>query len=119
HGEGGLDEIAPQGKTWVAELGPGGALRTYEISPTDFGLPEFPLSALKGGDARTNAAAVREVLAGTKGAAQAAVVMAAGATLVVAGKAADLREGAALAERALTDGRAQTILERLIDCSRA
>jgi indole-3-glycerol phosphate synthase len=65
HGEGGLDEITPTGTTWVAEL-KDGAVTTFEITPEDAGLSRSPLSALKGGDAEHNAAALNAVLEGER-----------------------------------------------------
>ncbi len=112
HGAGGLDEFAPSGKTVVAELGQG-QVRTYEVTPADFGLPEESPDGLKGGEPSVNAARFLATLRGEKGASRTASLMTAAAGLVVVGKAASLREGAAAAAEALDGGRALAVLERL------
>ena len=47
HGEDGLDEVSLSGPTQVAEWGPQG-VRTYNINPTDYGLPCRPLACPPG-----------------------------------------------------------------------
>ncbi len=116
HGEGGLDEISPAGATYVAELRDGG-VRTFEITPEDAGLSRHDLAGIRGGDAVENAEALRAVLEGEQNAYRDAVLMNAGAALVVAGKAGDIREGAALAARAIDSGRAKAALDRLVEIS--
>src|SRR5690606_13112031 len=66
HGNG-LDEITTAGVTRVAEL-KDGRIRTFEIRPEDAGIAPARLDSLRGGDAETNAAALREVLAGARNA---------------------------------------------------
>ncbi|OYW53560.1 MAG: anthranilate phosphoribosyltransferase [Hyphomicrobium sp. 32-62-53] len=116
HGRDGLDELSTTGPTLVAEL-KGGAVTTFEVSPEDAGLPRASIADLKGGDAAANAAALRDVLAGAKGAYRDIVLMNTGAALVVGGKAADLREGVELAAAAIDSGAARAALERLIAAS--
>ncbi|MEZ4368206.1 MAG: anthranilate phosphoribosyltransferase [Kofleriaceae bacterium] len=116
HGAGGIDEVAVAGATVVAELA-GGVVTTYERTPADFGFEEVDPAGLAGGDADTNAAILREVLAGagaTVGAPRRAVyiaaVMEAALALVAIGDAAELRDGCALAAAAIADGRAAAAL---------
>ena len=118
HGAGNLDEFAPAGRTDVAELGADGAVRVYSLSPRDFGLDERDPAELKGGDAAHNAAVARAVLGGAPGAPRTAVLMTAAATLHVAGTAS-LSEASSLAARAIDEGRAHAILERLVAHSHA
>jgi anthranilate phosphoribosyltransferase len=118
HGEGGLDEITPTGTTWVAEL-KDGKVTTFEIQPEDAGVQRRKLEELKGGDAEYNAKALRAVLAGEKNAFRDAAVMTAGAALLVAGKAKDLKEGTALAEKAIDSGAAEEVLAKLVEVSNA
>ena len=54
HGAGGLDEFAPAGRTFVAELADGG-VKTHELTPADFGLPESDPIGLRGGLPADNA----------------------------------------------------------------
>jgi anthranilate phosphoribosyltransferase len=112
HGAGGLDEFAPQGATLVAELDDG-KLRSYEVSPADFGLAEASADGLKGGDPARNAAMLLETLRGQSGASRTAALMTAAAGLVVTGGASGLREGAAMAADVLDSGQSMSLLERL------
>lgn len=116
HGRDGLDELSTTGPTLVAEL-KGGAVRTFEVSPEDAGLARASIADLKGGDAAANAVALRDVLAGAKGAYRDIVVMNAGAALVVGGKAADLKDGVERAAASIDSGAARAALERLIAAS--
>jgi anthranilate phosphoribosyltransferase len=112
HGDGGLDEFAPAGATMVAEL-EGGKVRTYEVKPADFGLPEVEPSGLRGGEPEMNAGLLLEALGGKPGASRVAALMTAAAGLVVTGKAPSLREAAALAAAAVDGGKAMGVLDRL------
>jgi anthranilate phosphoribosyltransferase len=114
HGSDGLDEITTTGPTHVAELRDG-TVRSFQIDPEEVGLPRARPQDLKGGDAAHNAEAIRALLSGAKGAYRDIVLLNSAAALTVAGKAADLREGVALAGRALDDGSARAILDRLIE----
>jgi anthranilate phosphoribosyltransferase len=113
HGSDGLDEITTTGPTRVTEL-KDGKVRTFEVRPSDAGLPPATLEDLKGGDATVNAAAIRELLGGEQGAFRDIVVLNAGAALLVGGKAATLREGAERAARAIDDGSAGRVLDQLV-----
>lgn len=118
HGSDGLDEITTTGPTFVAAL-ENGEVRSFEISPEDAGLPPAQPHRLKGGDAETNAAAVRALLGGEQGPFRDIVVLNSAAALVVAGKAADLKEGAALAAESIDSGAALKRLQRLVAVSNA
>jgi anthranilate phosphoribosyltransferase len=116
HGSDGLDEITTAGPTSVAEL-KGGKIRTFEITPEDAGLPRAQPGALKGGDAVENAKALLDVLKGKKGAFRDVAILNAAAALIVAGRAKDLKEGAALAAKSIDSGEAEGRLDRLIAVS--
>jgi anthranilate phosphoribosyltransferase len=118
HGSDGLDEITTSGPTHVAAL-ENGKVRTFEISPEDVGLARAKPEQLRGGDAETNAAALMAVLKGTKGPFRDIAVLNAAAALVVAGRAKDLKEGAALAVKSIDSGEAEGRLDRLIAVSNA
>jgi anthranilate phosphoribosyltransferase len=113
HGDGGLDEIALSGPTQVAALSHG-AIETFEITPEDAGLPRAPLDALRGGDAAFNAKALQALLAGQQGAYRDSVCLNAAAALVAFGHAANLLEGAAMAQASLDSGRSARALDALI-----
>ncbi len=111
HGSG-LDELSLEAPTEVAALD-GEGVRRFTVTPEDAGLERCAPAALLGGDAAENATIAREVLGGAQGPRRDVVVLNAAAALVVAGRAADLRQGARLAAEALDTGRARDLLERV------
>ncbi len=113
HGEPGLDELSTVGVTHVAEWHRG-ELRRFTIEPEAFGLARVELKALKGGNAETNAAAIRAMLGGEGGPLRDAVLLAAAAGLVVGGGVEDLAAGLARAAEAVDSGRARGCLDRLV-----
>jgi anthranilate phosphoribosyltransferase len=114
HGEDGLDEITLTGKTLIAEAS-GPDLRTFEISPEDFGVERSSLDGLAGQNAEENAATIRDVLNGDRrDAARTLVLLNVAAALHVGGSAANLKEGAALAEDSIDSGRAVAKLNELV-----
>ncbi len=118
HGSDGLDEITTTGPTSVAAL-ENGKVRVFEITPEEVGLSKAKLEALRGGEAQANAAALLNVLRGKKGAYRDVAIINAAAALVVADRAATLKEGVALASTAVDSGEAKARLDRLIAVSNA
>jgi anthranilate phosphoribosyltransferase len=118
HGSDGLDEITTSGATYVAAL-ENSAVRSFEITPEEVGLARVKPEALRGGDAKTNAQALTEVLKGKKGAFRDVAVLNAAAGLVVAGRAKELKQAVALAEKSVDSGEADARLQRLIKVSNA
>jgi anthranilate phosphoribosyltransferase len=116
HGADGLDEISTTGYTKVSECRDG-AVNTFYLHPADVGLPKSAATALRGGDAADNAAIARAVLAGEPGAPRDIVLLNAAASLLIAGKAATIPEGLAMAAEAIDSGRAAGVLEKLIQLS--
>jgi anthranilate phosphoribosyltransferase len=116
HGSDGLDEITTAGPTSVAAL-ENGKVRTFEITPEDAGLKRSKPETLKGGDADSNAKALLDVLKGKAGPFRDVAILNASAALIVAGKAKDLKDGAALAAKAIDSGEAEGRLDRLIAVS--
>ncbi len=111
HGQGGLDEVAVDGPSEVAEWD-GKAVRTYRLCPADFGLGEEDPDGLAGGSAEENAAHLRAVLEGKRGAPRAAALMEGALALVAAGAEKDPKVATARLARALDDRSAQGLLER-------
>lgn len=118
HGSDGLDEITTSGPTSVASL-ENGLVTTFEISPEDVGLVRVKPEALRGGDAEANAVALRRVLEGKAGPFRDVAMFNAGAALVVAGKAKDLKGGVELAAASIDSGKARAALDCLVDVSNA
>jgi len=113
HGAGSLDEISLAGETMVAEVR-GGAVRRFTVTPEEFGVARAPLESIHGGTAAENAALMRRILEGEAGPARDIVVANAAAALVVAGVAANFREGAGLASFVIASGAASEKLANLI-----
>ena len=115
HGDG-MDEITTTGVTYVTAL-ENGKIRSFELTPKDFGVPVATIDDLKGGDGVHNAAALRAVLGGAKNAYRDIALCNAAAALVVAGKAETLLDGMTLATRSLESGEAAGALDRLVAVS--
>jgi anthranilate phosphoribosyltransferase len=116
HGADGLDEMTTTGSTRVVAL-EDGAIRSFELTPEEAGLPRSSAADLKGGDAAHNAAALLSVLEGIGSAYRDIAVFNAAASLIVAGKAKGLKEGADLAAQAIDSGRALATLRKLVEVS--
>jgi len=113
HGAGGLDEIALEGETLVAEVA-GGAVCMRTVTAADAGLAAAAAAALHVASVAEAAARLRAILGGERGPGRDVVCLNAAAALVVAGAAPDLREGAARAAAAIDAGAAARLLERLV-----
>ena len=118
HGSDGLDEMTTTGPTAVAELRDG-AVRFFEVTPEEAGLPRGAAADLRGGDPAHNAEALRAVLGGARTPYRDIALLNAAGALVVAGAAETLRGGAEIAARALDNGRAADTLRRLVAASHA
>ena len=116
HGHDGLDELTTTGATDVAEL-KDGKVTVFEVTPADAGLQPAKLSDLRGGDEKENAAAIRDVLAGRRTPLRDIAILNAAAALIVAGKAANLADGAALAAHSIESGAARKALDTLVAVS--
>jgi anthranilate phosphoribosyltransferase len=116
HGSG-LDEVALHGETRAIRLSRG-EMTELELTPEQAGLERAPLSVVTGGDASENAVRLKLLLAGQgRGAENDIVALNAGALLMTAGKAGDLREGTEAARDALLSGRAGAVLDAYVEAS--
>jgi anthranilate phosphoribosyltransferase len=123
HGADGLDEISTAGVTYIAELRDA-TVRSYTVTPEDFGLRRAPLDAIRGGDAAQNARIVHKVLGRSRadrehGPHRDVVLANAAAALVAAGCAADFLDGVRLAAHSIDSGAARQKLEALIAFSQS
>ncbi|HEU4428447.1 MAG TPA: anthranilate phosphoribosyltransferase, partial [Myxococcota bacterium] len=118
HGEDGLDEITTTGATHAAWLD-AGRVQPMRIEPEALGVARAQPEALRGGDARENARIARAVLDGEAGPRLEIVLVNAGAALWVAGAAADLRAGVALARESIASGAAKAKLAALAAATQA
>ncbi|MCT8160794.1 anthranilate phosphoribosyltransferase [Pseudoruegeria sp. SHC-113] len=106
HGSDGTDELAISGVSWVSAI-ENGAVRDFEISPEDAGLPEHPFEEILGGSPEHNARAFAALLEGEQSAYRDAVLLNASAALTVAGRAKSLPEGVEMARESIDAGRAK------------
>ena len=118
HGADGLDEISTTGYTKVSECR-GGAVNTFYVHPSDFGLPKASPAQLRGGDAAANAGIARAILGGETGPPRDIVLLNAAASLLVAGAETSIGDGIRRAAAALDSGDAARVLGRLVRVSNA
>lgn len=116
HGEDGLDEMTTTGRTFVAQLRDG-AIREFDVSPEEAGLPLAKPADLKGGAPAENADAIKRMLSGESGAYRNIAVLNAAAALVVSDAAGNIAAGARLAEKAIDSGAAAAALAKLVELS--
>ena len=116
HGADGIDELTTTGYTKISECRDG-AVNTFYLHPADVGLPKAPAGALQGGDAQENARIITGILDGARGPARDVVLLNAGASLFIAGAAASVKDGIAMAARAIDGGDAKRTLETLVSIS--
>jgi anthranilate phosphoribosyltransferase len=118
HGDDGLDEITPGGRTTVCELKEG-IIKGYSIDPEELGFPRVSVECLRGGSPQENAKILTRVLNGERGPHRDIVLLNAAAALVAGEKAQTIKDGVALAKEAIDSGRALEKLERLIKLSQS
>jgi anthranilate phosphoribosyltransferase len=111
HGDG-MDELSTLGPTRISEVRDG-SVHTYTLEPGSLGIASPDGDALAGGAPEENARITETVLRGEPGPAREIILLNAAAALVVAGLAEDLREGLAVAGRAIDSGAAYERLEGL------
>jgi anthranilate phosphoribosyltransferase len=116
HGEDGFDEISISAPTQVWELA-GGNVRRYRLEPSELGLTPASAEDVRGGSPEENAAALRLVLSGERGARRDFTLMNAAAGLVAGDRAESMTEGVALAAEAIDSGAAREALEGFVSVS--
>ena len=113
HGGDGTDELSIAAPSQVASL-ENGTVTMLEIAAEDAELPQHPFEAIVGGDAAFNANALSALLDGEQSAYRDAVRLNAAAALLVAGKAANLPEGSAIAAESIDSGAAREVLRTMV-----
>ncbi|MBR7084940.1 MAG: bifunctional anthranilate synthase component II/anthranilate phosphoribosyltransferase [Oscillospiraceae bacterium] len=109
-----MDEISISDATTVTEVN-GDSLKTYEITPEEFGLQRYDKSEIVGGTPAENAQITREILSGTMtGAKRDIILMNAGAVLYTYGIAETIQEGIEKAREAIDNGSALAKLDEFI-----
>lgn len=107
-----MDEFTTTGATVISEI-KDGAVKTYEVTPEDFGIARTSLEDLKGGDGAENAEITKKILSGETGPKRDITLLNAGAAIYIAGIADSIREGMKLAAESIDSGRAMAVLEKL------
>jgi anthranilate phosphoribosyltransferase len=115
-GEDGLDELTTTGPSVVLDVREGEVRRTT-LDPERIGISRASPDDLRGGDAGQSATIARSILGGEGGPRRNVVLLNAAAALEVAGAAAGLEDGLALAAASIDDGRAAVTLERWVAVS--
>lgn len=118
YGQDKLDEISLSAPTTVCEI-KDGWYKVYTVTPEDFGLTRCEKKDLVGGTPEENAEITRKILAGEKGPKRDAVLMNAGASLYIGGKAETFADGVKLAAKIIDSGKATETLKKLIEVSNA
>ena len=109
-----LDEISLGAPTKICEITQEG-IKSYLISPQDFGYTPCAPDALKGGYPQENARIMLDIFSGyDKGAKYQAVCLNAGAALYIAGKAESHLEGVRMAEAIIDSKKAESKLQDFI-----
>ncbi len=117
YGQDKLDEISVSSPTTICEF-KDGWYRKSVIAPENFGLQRCRKEDLTGGTPEENAQITRAILAGQeRGPKRDAVLLNAGAALVIGGKAESMTDGIRLAGSILDAGTAIGTLEKVIEVS--
>lgn len=118
HGLDGMDELSVAAPSRVVEVSEGMVGESYIVQPADFGMALRDRAGIAGGDAAENAAILRQVLGGGKGAPRDAVLLNAGAALYAAGITPSIATGIDAARESIDSRLAQQTLEALIAFTR-
>lgn len=113
HGADGLDELSTTGENHIVRLKEG-KIDSFTLHPSEIGIEQAHISDLIGGTPEQNATALREMLAGQKGAYRDVVILNAAGGLVATGHETDLLAAAERAKASLDSGAALAALDSLI-----
>ena len=110
-----IDEISMSSETKVCEILDKENLKSYTISPKDFGYDFCDKKELEGGSVKENAEIIRNIFnLKDNGAKRKAVCMNAGAGFYIAGKVKNIKEGVQMAESLIDEKKAFEKLEDFI-----
>lgn len=112
HGEDGLDEITLTTRTKISELAEG-EVKTYYVTPENYGLKKCQLSDLRGGSIEDNANIALDVLYGKESPLKDIVLLNSAFALLCIGKVTTVEEGISLADEAIEKKKALEVLEKL------
>jgi anthranilate phosphoribosyltransferase len=115
HGDG-LDEVTTTGPTLVFEI-IGSDVRSFQWTPSDFGVQQASIEDLRGGDRARNSEIATAVLKGETGAQRDIVLVNSAAALIVSGAADSPLAAMELAARSIDSGAAWMKLRKLAEFS--
>jgi anthranilate phosphoribosyltransferase len=119
NGHNGLCDLTITGETRVTEVREG-QVRTFAVHPKDVDFEVAPLNALLVDSPQASAYAIRAILEGRdQGSRRYHALLNAGAAIVVAGLADDLKTAVTLATQAVDSGAAVQKLDELVKTSNA
>ena len=116
YGQDKLDEISMSAPTTICEIRDGW-FKSYTVKPEDFGFTRCTKAELRGGTPEENAKITLSILGGAPGPMRDAVLLNAGASLYIGGKADSMADGVRLAAEIIDSGKALATLEKLIEAS--
>jgi len=117
YGQDGLDEISLGAPTTVCELR-GGFIKTYDVTPEQFGFDRCKRDDLKGGTPAENAEITKKILSGEKGPKRNAVLLNSAAAIHIAKPEIEINDAVKIAAEAIDSGKAKEQLERFVELSR-
>lgn len=112
HGADGLDEITIADKTFISEYN-GKDIISYDITPEELGFERATMKDLEGGDVKTNARIIEDILAGKAGPKRDIVLMNAAYAIYTAERAKSINEALILAQKSIDEGKAARKLDEL------
>jgi anthranilate phosphoribosyltransferase len=116
HSDDGMDEVSVSAVTHIAEL-KDGEVKTYSVSPSDFGLEMTDIAALKVDTVTKSLAVIQSVLANTPGPARDIVCVNAGAAIYVSGIVDSWKAGVQMAQSVIANGKSANVLKELVEKS--
>ena len=112
HGFDGLDEITLSQNTYICEL-KDKKIKNYNFDPRDIGYDYISLEDIKGGDPKYNAECFIKMINGEYDQFQKIVEINAGAAIYLSGKASDIKEGAIIAQKSITEGKTKDFISNI------
>ena len=112
HGFDGLDEITLSQNTYICEL-KNKKIKNYNFDPRDIGYDYISLEDIKGGDPKYNAECFMKMINGEYNHFQRIVEINAGAAIYLSGKSSDIKEGALIAKKIITEGKTKDFISSI------
>ena len=116
HGHDGLDEITITGLSNISEV-KNGKISNFTLDPREFGIKTVEIDKLKGGKPDQNAAALMNLLNGSKGPYRDIVRLNSGVSLMISGMTDTIENGIMMATESIDSGAAKNTLQQLVTIS--